>query len=116
MLPQTNTLVAHDEKRARIASSGLWATAMVYLGQIGLAASWERLEALQLLAHYAFLNPRDVDCSKCAASATRLCLQLGLHLELPTGAQMKLDTVSLNTRRRLFWNSYSIDSLVIISI
>lgn len=99
-----------DEKRAKMAASGFWATAMAHLGQIGLVASWERLQALQLLTHYGLLNPEDVDCARCAAAATRLCLQLGLHHELPPLTQMKLDAATLDTRRRLFWNSYSNDS------
>lgn len=105
-----NTLTYRDEKRALTATYGFWATAVVHLDGVGLTSSWERLEALQLLAHYGFLNPRDVDCSKCAATATRLCLQLGLHQELPAPTQVKLETRTLNTRRRLFWNSYRIDS------
>jgi hypothetical protein len=100
----------HDEKRASTAMRGFWATAVAHLDQVGLTSSWERLQALQLLAHYGFQNPQDVDCSKCVTAATRLCLQLGLHHELPTAAQIKLDSTTLNTRRRLFWNSYSIDS------
>lgn len=100
----------HDEKRATTAASEFWATALLHLEQIELASSWERLQALQLLAHYGFLNPKSVDCERCASAATRLCLQLGLHHELPASAQMKLDPTALNKRRRLFWNTYSIDS------
>ena len=99
-----------DEKRATIATHGFWATAVAHLSGVGLASSWERLQALQLLTHYAFLNPQDVDCSKCAAAATRLCLQLGLHRELPSLEQMKLDTTKLKKRKTLLWNAYSIDS------
>lgn len=92
------------------ATGGFWATAVDHLGHIGFANSWERLQALQLLTHYGFLSPKEVDPITCAAAATRLCLQLGLHHELPAPAQMKLDTVELNTRRRLLWHSYSIDA------
>ncbi|KAJ5812669.1 hypothetical protein N7474_008970 [Penicillium riverlandense] len=103
------TLMHRDEKRAMIAIHGFWTMAVAHLDQVGLANLWERLQALQLLAHYAFLNPKNVDCSNCAAAATRLSLQLGLHHESSAPAQMKLDTTTLNTRRRLFWNSYAID-------
>ena len=99
-----------DENRATAITRGFWATAITHLDQVGLASSWERLQALQLLAHYGFQNPQDVDCGKCAAAATRLCLQLGLHHELPASVEITSNTVALNTRRRLFWNSYSIDS------
>jgi hypothetical protein len=105
-----NTLMHRDEKRAMTAKYGFWATAVVHLEQVGLASSWERLQALQLISHYSFLNPKDVECSRCAAAATRLCLQLGLHHELPAAVQVKLDAAVLNRRRRLFWNSYRIDS------
>ena len=99
-----------DEKRASTATYGFWATAVAHLERVGSADPWERLQALQLLAHYAFLNPQDVDCSKCTAAAFRLCLQLGLHHELPPDTKTKLDGKTLNHRRRLFWNSYGVDS------
>ena len=99
-----------DARRATIATHGFWATAAAHLSGVGLANSWERLQALQLLTHYAFLNPQDVNCSRCAAAATRLCFRLGLHRELPTFEQLKLDTTTLNTRKTLLWNTYSIDS------
>ena len=98
-----------DERRATAASHGFWATAAAFLDQVGSVDSWERLEALQLLSHYAFMHPKDVDCSKCTAAATRLCLQFGLHQELPVSVVVDLDAKLLNTRRRLFWNSYNID-------
>lgn len=99
-----------DEQRATTATYGFWSTALAHLSRVGLENPWERLQALQLLTHYAFLNPKDVNCSKCAASATRLCLELGLHEKLPASEEVKLGTAALNTRKRLLWNSYSIDS------
>lgn len=101
-----------DEKKATTATYGFWAVAQSHLPQVGTTSSWERLQTLQLLTHYAFLNPKHVDCSKTAAAAMRLCLQLGLHHELPASEQAKLSTDTLNTRRRLFWNSYSLDAAV----
>jgi hypothetical protein len=98
-----------DEKRATSASYGFWTTAVDALGQAGPFDPWERLQALQLLTHYGFTNPKHVDCSKCAAAATRLCLQLGLQHELPVSTQNDLDVSTLRTRKRLFWNSYNID-------
>lgn len=106
------TLMYRDERRATTATGGFWTAALPHLDRIGLSSSLERLQALQLLAHYAFLNPKDVDCSRCTGAATRLCLQLGLHHEAPASPQMKLDIKELNMRRRLFWNSYSIDAQV----
>ncbi|EXJ79499.1 hypothetical protein A1O1_08763 [Capronia coronata CBS 617.96] len=104
------TLMHKDEKRATTASYGFWMTAAGLLGEIAsVDDAWEQLQALQLLAHYAFMNPKNVDCKKCAAAASRLCIHLGLHQELPVSAQVNLDPQVLNTRRRLFWNSYNID-------
>lgn len=102
------TLMHKDEKRATTASNGFWTTAASLLDQVGTSDPWERLEALQLLTHYAFMNPRAVDCSKCAAAATRLCLQLGLQHELPASTQANLDVKVLQARRRMFWNAYNI--------
>lgn len=98
-----------DEVRATTAACGFWATAVAHLGQVDLANAWERLQALQLLTHYGFLNPKDVDIGRCAAAASRLCFQLGLHQELPHSAKIKLDSSTLNTGRRLLWHSYSMD-------
>ncbi len=105
---QMQTLMYRDERRATAASYGFWATAVDVLGQAGPIDSWGRLQALQLLSHYAFMNPKHVDCSKCAAAATRLCSQLGLEHDVPS-AHGELDSRTLSTRRRLFWNSYNID-------
>lgn len=99
-----------DEKQATTATNGFWAAGQNYLNQIGVENQWERLQALQLLSHYGFLTPKDVDCERCAAAATRLCLQLGLHHELPIADQIKQGITTVNIRRRLFWNTYSIDS------
>ncbi|KAH8691390.1 hypothetical protein BGW36DRAFT_465142 [Talaromyces proteolyticus] len=107
-----NTLIQSDKKRAAKATSVFWNTAVNQLDELGPSNTWEWLQSLQLLAHYGFLSPKDIDCSKCAAAATRLCLQLGLHHELPPSAKTELKPEELNTRRRLFWNAYSIDSAV----
>jgi hypothetical protein len=105
-----NTLMHIDEKRTATTASGLWAAAVAHLSEVGLTSSWERLQALQLLTHYGFLNPKDVHVGHCAAAASRLAFQLGLHRELPPSSQMKLDATTLNTRRRMFWNAYAIDA------
>ncbi len=104
----SNTLIHIDEERAATITHGLWVTAVGHLEQVGITGSWERLQALQLLTHYGFLNPQHVNVGHCAAAASRLSLQLGLHQELPVTRQMKLDPAILNARRRLFWNSYGI--------
>ncbi|KAL2400736.1 hypothetical protein ABEF92_004989 [Exophiala dermatitidis] len=106
----SNTLMHVDEKRAATTTSGLWATAVSHLNEIGMTSSWDRLQALQLLTHYGFLNPQDVNVSHCAAAATRLAFHLGLHREVPPLTQTKVDTSILNTRRRMFWNAYAIDA------
>ncbi|KAK4940320.1 hypothetical protein LTR10_019536 [Elasticomyces elasticus] len=106
------TLMHKDEKRATTASTNFWTTAADLLDQVGTSDPWERLQALQLCTHYAFMNPKAVDCSKCAPAATRLCLQIGLHHELPASNQANLDSKALQNRRRLFWNSYNIDAAI----
>ncbi|KIX09034.1 uncharacterized protein Z518_00112 [Rhinocladiella mackenziei CBS 650.93] len=107
----TNTLMQYDEKRATSATRGLWATARGHLDQIGSENLQERLQALQLLTHYACFNPQDANCVNCGAAATRLCLQLGLHHELSdtTRTRLKLDSTTINHRRRLFWNAYCLE-------
>jgi len=106
----SNTLAHNDEKRAAATTSGLWVTAVRHLEQFGTTSSWERLQALQLLTHYGFLNPQHVNVSHCAAAASRLALQFGLHEELPVSTQAKLNPAILDTRRRMFWNAYGIDA------
>jgi hypothetical protein len=80
------------------------------LEYIGKDNSWQRLKALQLLTHYALLNPQAADCSSCSSAATRLCIELGLHRELPEQEQVIGSEEFLNTRRRLFWTSYIMDA------
>jgi hypothetical protein len=108
----SNTLMHIDEKRATTTTSGLWKTAIFHLQEVGLTSSWERLQALQLLTHFGFLNPQHVNVSHCAAAATRLAFQLGLHEELPASMQTTLGQATLNARRRMFWNAYGIDACV----
>ena len=99
-----------DERRATATTRKFWQTAKQQLENIGVTNFWERLQALQLLAHYGFLNPKDVDGARCSAAATRLSLELGLQHELRATQELKLSRTALNHRRRLFWHSYSIDS------
>ena len=108
----SNTLAHSDEKRAAATTYGLWTTAVGHLERFETISSWQRLQALQLLTHYGFLNPQNVNVSHCAAAASRLALQFGLHEELSASDQAKLNPAILNTRRRLFWNAYSIDAWV----
>ncbi|KAH8895224.1 hypothetical protein GQ53DRAFT_855385 [Thozetella sp. PMI_491] len=108
----TSTLVHRNEKQAKAATRRFWASSLVHLKQVGLTASYERLQALQLLVHFAFLNPTEVDCERCAAAATRLCLQLGLHHEPATSMPIQQDLEALNNRRRLFWNSCNVDAAI----
>ncbi|CAK7199565.1 hypothetical protein SEUCBS139899_002246 [Sporothrix eucalyptigena] len=104
----TTTLMYRDEGRAATATAGFWATAVAHLAQ-GQWNPWQRVQALQLLTHYGFLNPKDVDCLRCTAAALRQCVQLGLQHELPESQQRHVDEGVLDVRRRLFWHSYSID-------
>ncbi|KIV96487.1 hypothetical protein, variant 3 [Exophiala mesophila] len=107
----TNTLMRGNEKRATSATRGLWATAKKHLEQVGTKNLWERLQALQLLTHFAALNPQDANCVNCGGAATRLCVQLGLHQELgdATRRLLNIDEHTLNRRKTLFWNAYSLD-------
>ncbi|KAH8646261.1 hypothetical protein BX600DRAFT_158326 [Xylariales sp. PMI_506] len=108
----TSTLMHRDEHRAKEATRRFWASALVHLEQVGLTNSWERLRALELLTHFGFLNPPEVDLTRCAAAATRLCFQLGLHREPPLSDPICQDHVALNDRRRLLWNSINVDSAI----
>lgn len=92
------------------ASDRFWAAAKIHLAHIGQDDPWERLQALTLLAHYSFLNPNIINTSNCAAAAIRICLQLGLHGELPITEQTSLGQQAVNARRRLFWATYSLNA------
>jgi hypothetical protein len=96
--------------RAITAAEEFWATAAEHLQYVGNSHAWQRVQALQLLAHYGLLNPKIVNCFNSAAASTRLCFQLGLHRNLPASEEAKLDPAVLNVRRRLFWTSYNIDA------
>lgn len=109
----TTTLMYRDAGRAATATAGFWATAVAHLDALDKSASlqnpWQRVQALQLLAHYGFLNPKDVDCVRCTAAALRLCVQLGVHHELPAEERQRVDERTLDVRRRLFWHTLSLD-------
>jgi hypothetical protein len=105
-----NTLTHVDKKRAAATTYGLWASATLQLEHVDATRSWERLQALQLLTHYGFLNPHHVHVGHCAAAASRLAIQYGLHQELPFVDQLNLDSALLNSRRRLFWNAWGLDA------
>ena len=100
-----------DEKSATSATRGLWATAKKHLAQVGSKDLMERLQALELLTHFAALNPQDANCINCGAAATRLCLQLGLYREPGGTAQysQNIDQQSSDRRKALFWNAYTLD-------
>lgn len=108
----TTTLMYRDAGRAATATAGFWATAISHLDALDQASvhnPWQRVQALQLLAHYGFLNPKDVDCVRCTAAALRLCVQLGVHHELPASERQRVDPLVLDVRRRLFWHALSLD-------
>ncbi|KIH87806.1 hypothetical protein SPBR_04710 [Sporothrix brasiliensis 5110] len=110
----TTTLMYRDAGRAATATAGFWATAVAHLDALDRDSNattqpWQRVQALQLLAHYGFLNPKDVDCVRCTAAALRLCVQLGLHHELPREDRQHVSPAQLDIRRRLFWHSLSLD-------
>ncbi|EPE34766.1 hypothetical protein GLAREA_10461 [Glarea lozoyensis ATCC 20868] len=106
------TLMRYDEVRAIAREKDLWATAVEHLQYSDSMNSWQRLQVLQLLVHYSYINPALVNGNNCASAATRLCVQFGLHRELPASEQVKYNSSVLDTRRRLFWHSYSIDAAV----
>jgi hypothetical protein len=102
----------YDEVRAIAREKDLWATEIEHLQYSGSMNSWQRLQVLQLLVHYSYINPTLVNGNNCASAATRLCVQFGLHRELPASEQAKYNSSVLETRCRLFWHSYSIDPYV----
>lgn len=91
-------------------AADFWNTAAEQLPYVGGENTWQRLQALQLLAHYGLLSPKSVNCCNCASAGTRLCVELGLHRELSPSERGILDPRVINTRRRLFWTSYSLDA------
>ncbi|KAF2165425.1 hypothetical protein M409DRAFT_55823 [Zasmidium cellare ATCC 36951] len=106
----STTLMYSDDVRALTASGSFWSTTAAQLENIGPTSSWERLQALQLLTHYGLLNPQDVNCVRCAAAATRLCFQLGLHREMSATSNRDIIEAEINKRRTVFWNSLCIDA------
>lgn len=73
--------------------------------------SHDQLESLQgilLLAVYSIMRPSVPGCWYVVGSALRLCIDLGLHSET-LNQTLKVDSFTLDKRRRLFWCTYSLD-------
>jgi hypothetical protein len=64
------------------------------------------LESLLLMIQYASFSSRPSGTWHIIGLATRLCIDLGLHDE---PSSLKLDALSLDRRRRLFWATYTFE-------
>lgn len=103
-----NTLIWRNEENARAASAGFWANAMDQLhNPTTIDSDIKKLQSALLLAHYSFTNPTAVDVWYCVGDAARLCIQLGYHKEVSLSSN--LNTLELDTRRRLFWTTYGME-------
>lgn len=86
-----------------------YSAALHCLDTIGLPADLEGVQVLLLIAQYSYLHPSVFCTWKTVGMAMRLAVELGLHNDPPPG---KLDPLTLDTRRRVFWVAYSMDRTV----
>lgn len=103
-----NTLTWKNKTDAQSASAAFWATAREQFTSIGRGENdLQCLQVALLLSHYASTNPKAVDIFYSIGEAARICIHLGLHREPP--ADMKINPLDLDIRRRLFWTTYGIE-------
>ncbi len=74
----------------------------------------ETLTVVLLLAQYVMLNPSRGSLWQLTGYALRLCIDLGLHWE--TEAILALPQSLLEERRRLFWATYRLDRILVITL
>lgn len=103
-----NTLVWKTKADAYAASSKFWSRAKAEFGAVGQYENdLKSLQMALLLSHYASTDPNAADIFYCIGEAARICIHLGLHREPPP--DMILNTLEIDTRRRLFWTTYGIE-------
>lgn len=72
------------------------------------------LQAVLFLVQYATLNPAELSVWYLIGVGMRICVDLGLHQDPPEGLSTINDSL-LETRRRLFWSTYSFDRSISLS-
>jgi hypothetical protein len=72
------------------------------------------LQAILFLVQYATLNPSELSVWYLIGVGMRICVDLGLHQDPPDGLSGIHDSL-LETRRRLFWSTYSFDRSMSLS-
>ncbi|EGV65307.1 hypothetical protein CANTEDRAFT_103057, partial [Yamadazyma tenuis ATCC 10573] len=90
-------------------SDSLRLAALKYIDQVYTSSDQlEVLQGLLLTALYSIMRPAVPGCWYLVGSALRLCVDLGLHSE-SINQTLKIDSFTLDKRRRLFWCTYSLD-------
>ena len=72
------------------------------------------LQAVLFLVQYATLNPTELSVWYLIGVGMRICVDLGLHQDPPEGLS-GINESLLETRRRLFWSTYSFDRSMSLS-
>ena len=88
-------------------------TALKALPEHGFPDNVEGVQAILLLAKYSYLHPTDIGGWNIIGLALRRAVELGLHIDPPTGSA---DPLALDTMRRTFWVAYSMDRNVAIML
>jgi hypothetical protein len=74
------------------------------------------VQALLLLVIYSLLDPAHFDCWYLVGVAARLMVDIGLHQELQGGADSRLRSAQIETRRCVYYSVYALDRQVHSSV
>ncbi|CUM67432.1 uncharacterized protein PRCAT00005128001 [Priceomyces carsonii] len=99
------TLLWKSEKKAIGSSNALFVTAIQQLSALKWEDSYETLTVILLFCHYSFANPVACDTWYALGIASRMSIALGLFREPDTC----VDPLELDTRRRLFMITHSME-------
>jgi hypothetical protein len=80
--------------------------ALLCLEKAKISSDIQSVQSLLLLANYSYLHPSFYGTWKIIGMALRLAVEIGLHKE---PASDRVDALTLDTRRRVFWVAYSMD-------
>ncbi|CAG9982248.1 unnamed protein product [Clonostachys byssicola] len=89
-------------------------TALSALNEAGLPTDVEGVQALLLVAQYSYHHPTAWAVWKTIGAALRLAVELGLHQDAELSED--IDTLELDTMRRVFWVAYSMDRSVAVTL
>ncbi|KAH8703018.1 fungal-specific transcription factor domain-containing protein [Talaromyces proteolyticus] len=73
------------------------------------------LQAILFLILYGIMNPSDLNVWYLIGVGMRICVDLGLHQDPPPKFLASMNKNMLETRRRLFWATYSFDRSMSLS-